>query len=79
MYTYPDNVVITPIYDVSGVSEYISKEFETSESDSMSFASADTIIFDYQIFNPTYLISTKNKIIVNYKPELFNLLYLNTP
>lgn len=51
LHTYPDNVVITPIYDVSGVSEYISKEFETSESDSMSFASADTIIFDYQIFN----------------------------
>ena len=51
LHTYPDNVVITPIYDVSGVSEYVSKEFEMSESESMSFASADTIIFDYQIFN----------------------------
>ena len=47
---YPDNIVISPIYYVGGISEYITKEFEVSESESMSFVSADNMIFDYQIF-----------------------------
>lgn len=48
---YPDNIVISPVYYVGGISEYITKEFNITQNETMSFASADNLIFDYQIFN----------------------------
>ena len=49
--TYPDNIVISPVYYVGGISEYITKEFNITQNETMSFASTDNLIFDYQIFN----------------------------
>lgn len=48
---YPDNIVISPIFNTNGIAEYLSKEFTLIQSDNMQFSNTDNIIFDYQIFN----------------------------
>ena len=49
--TYPDNMVITPIFNVNGVSSYISKEFNIIKSANMTLVDVDGIIPDTDIFN----------------------------
>ncbi len=48
---YPDNIVISPIFNTNGIAEYLSKEFTLIQSNDMQFSNTDNIIFDYQIFN----------------------------